>query len=45
MIITTAGYVDYGAISLLQTISEINADRLPEKRRSMSINLGYAYWP
>ncbi|AYO40544.1 selenocysteine-specific translation elongation factor [Serratia sp. P2ACOL2] len=46
MIIATAGHVDHGKTTLLQAISGINADRLPEeKRRGMTIDLGYAYWP
>ena len=32
--------------SLLQAITGVNADRLPEeKSRGMTIDLGYAYWP
>ncbi|CAI1073070.1 selenocysteine-specific translation elongation factor [Serratia ficaria] len=46
MIIATAGHVDHGKTTLLQAISGINADRLPEeKRRGMTLDLGYAYWP
>ncbi len=46
MIIATAGHVDHGKTTFLQAISGINADRLPEeKRRGMTIDLGYAYWP
>lgn len=46
MIIATAGHVDHGKTTLLQAISGVNADRLPEeKRRGMTIDLGYAYWP
>lgn len=46
MIIATAGHVDHGKTSLLQAITGVNADRLPEeKSRGMSIDLGYAYWP
>lgn len=46
MIIATAGHVDHGKTTLLQAISGINTDRLPEeKRRGMTIDLGYAYWP
>lgn len=46
MIIATAGHVDHGKTTLLQAITGINADRLPEeKRRGMTIDLGYAYWP
>ncbi|ARY99425.1 selenocysteine-specific translation elongation factor [Yersinia ruckeri] len=46
MIIATAGHVDHGKTTLLQAITGINADRLPEeKQRGMTIDLGYAYWP
>ncbi|ORM70779.1 selenocysteine-specific translation elongation factor [Pantoea rwandensis] len=46
MIIATAGHVDHGKTALLQAITGVDADRLPEeKRRGMTIDLGYAYWP
>lgn len=46
MIIATAGHVDHGKTTLLQAITGINADRLPEEKvRGMTIDLGYAYWP
>ncbi|QDY40449.1 selenocysteine-specific translation elongation factor [Candidatus Pantoea soli] len=46
MIIATAGHVDHGKTALLQALTGINADRLPEEqRRGMTIDLGYAYWP
>lgn len=46
MIIATAGHVDHGKTTLLQAITGVNADRLPEeKNRGMTIDLGYAYWP
>lgn len=46
MIIATAGHVDHGKTTLLQAITGVNADRLPEeKARGMTIDLGYAYWP
>lgn len=45
MIIATAGHVDHGKTTLLQAITGVNADRLPEEARGMTIDLGYAYWP
>lgn len=46
MIIATAGHVDHGKTALLQALTGVNADRLAEeKRRGMTIDLGYAYWP
>ena len=46
MIIATAGHVDHGKTTLLQAITGVHGDRLPEeKRRGMTIDLGYAYWP
>ena len=46
MIIATAGHVDHGKTALLHALTGVDADRLPEeKRRGMTIDLGYAYWP
>ncbi|PVU18356.1 hypothetical protein A8V23_15070 [Yersinia pestis] len=40
MIIVTAGHVDHGKTTLLQAITGVNADRLPEeKQRGMTIDL------
>ncbi|MGQ7101066.1 GTP-binding protein, partial [Escherichia sp. SP-MK] len=40
MIIATAGHVDHGKTTLLQAITGVNADRLPEeKKRGMTIRL------
>lgn len=44
MIIGTAGHVDHGKTSLIARLTGTDADRLPEeKRRGMTIDLGYAY--
>lgn len=46
MIIATAGHVDHGKTTLLRAITGTDADRLPEeKRRGMTIDLGYAFLP
>lgn len=46
MIIATAGHVDHGKTSLLHAVTGIDADHLPEeKRRGMTIDLGYAFLP
>ena len=46
MIIGTAGHIDHGKTSLVQALTGVNADRLPEeKARGISIELGFAYAP
>ena len=46
MIVATAGHVDHGKTSLVKALTGIDADRLPEeKRRGMTIDLGFAYLP
>ena len=46
MIIATAGHVDHGKTALLQALTGVNTSRLPEeKKRGMTIDLGYAYLP
>lgn len=46
MIIVTAGHVDHGKTTLIQALTGTNTDRLPEeKKRGMTIDLGYAYLP
>ena len=46
MIIATAGHVDHGKTLLVKALTGIDADRLPEeKKRGMTIDLGFAYWP
>ena len=44
MIIGTAGHIDHGKTSLIGRLTGRDTDRLPEeKRRGISIELGYAY--
>ena len=44
MIIATAGHIDHGKTSLVQAITGVDTDRLPEeKKRGMSIDLGFAF--
>ena len=44
MIVATAGHVDHGKTSLVKALTGVDADRLPEeKRRGMTIDLGFAY--
>ena len=44
MIIATAGHVDHGKTALVRVLTGIDTDRLAEeKRRGMTIDLGYAY--
>ena len=46
MIIATAGHVDHGKTSLIRQLTGVETDRLAEeKRRGLSIHLGYAYLP
>lgn len=46
MIIGTAGHIDHGKTSLIRRLTGKDTDRLPEeKRRGISIELGYAYLP
>lgn len=43
MIVGTAGHIDHGKTALIQALTGINADRLPEeKKRGITIELGYA---
>ncbi|MGQ0654356.1 MAG: selenocysteine-specific translation elongation factor [Betaproteobacteria bacterium] len=45
MIVATAGHVDHGKTSLIRALTGVDTDRLPEeKRRGISIDLGFAYW-
>ena len=44
MIIATAGHIDHGKTSLVKQLTGVDTDRLPEeKKRGMSIDLGFAY--
>ncbi len=44
MIIATAGHVDHGKTRLVKALTGVDTDRLPEeKRRGLSIDLGFAY--
>jgi selenocysteine-specific elongation factor len=45
MLIATAGHIDHGKTTLIRAITGVETDRLPEeKRRGISIDLGFAYW-
>jgi selenocysteine-specific elongation factor len=44
MLIATAGHVDHGKTTLVQAMTGIDTDRLPEeKARGLTIDLGFAY--
>src|SRR5690349_11111128 len=44
MIIGTAGHIDHGKTTLVRALTGVDTDRLAEeKRRGISIELGYAY--
>jgi selenocysteine-specific elongation factor len=44
VIVATAGHVDHGKTSLIKQLTGVDTDRLEEeKRRGLSISLGYAY--
>jgi len=46
VIVATAGHVDHGKTALIRALTGVDTDRLPEeKRRGMSIDLGFAYLP
>lgn len=51
MIVGTAGHIDHGKTTLVRALTGVDTDRLPEeKKRGISIELGYAYldvpgWP
>ena len=44
VLVATAGHVDHGKTSLIKQLSGTDTDSLEEeRRRGLSINLGYAY--
>src|SRR3712207_284772 len=44
IIVGTAGHIDHGKTSLVRALTGVDTDRLPEeKRRGMTIDLGFAY--
>ena len=44
MIIATAGHIDHGKTRLVEALTGVDADRLPEeKARGLTIDLGFAY--
>ena len=44
-IVATAGHVDHGKSALVKTLTQEDPDRLPEeKRRGITIDLGFAQW-
>ena len=44
-VVGTAGHVDHGKTLLIEALTGINADRLPEeKRRGLTIDLGFAHF-
>ncbi len=46
MIVGTAGHVDHGKSALVRALTGVDPDRLAEeKRRGISIDLGFAYMP
>ncbi len=44
-IIGTAGHIDHGKTALVQALTGIDTDTLPEERaRGVTIDIGFAYW-
>lgn len=45
LMLGTAGHIDHGKTSLVKALTGVDTDRLPEeKRRGISIDLGFADW-
>jgi len=45
VIVGTAGHIDHGKTALVKALTCIDADRLEEeKRRGITIDLGFAHW-
>ncbi|MDP6777013.1 MAG: selenocysteine-specific translation elongation factor, partial [Candidatus Latescibacteria bacterium] len=45
VIIGTAGHIDHGKTALVQALTGIDTDTLPEEReRGVTIDIGFAYW-
>lgn len=45
ILIGTAGHIDHGKTRLVERLTSINTDRLPEEQaRGISIDLGFAHW-
>ncbi len=46
LVIGTAGHIDHGKTALVRALTGFDTDRLPEeKRRGITIELGFAPWP
>ena len=46
MLVATAGHVDHGKTALVRALTGVETDRLPEeKRRGLTVDLGFAYSP
>jgi selenocysteine-specific elongation factor len=46
VIVATAGHIDHGKTSLVRALTGVDTDRLPEeKKRGISIDIGFAYLP
>ncbi|HRI09933.1 MAG TPA: GTP-binding protein, partial [Nannocystaceae bacterium] len=46
LVVGTAGHIDHGKTSLVRALTGVDTDRLAEeKRRGITIELGFAAWP